>query len=94
MKQHVRTEKRLAAAKEAWGEPADVEAVKAVFCKFLGGSAPSPWAESSPSPAAATLAPKLKAMIAKGFLPTNALPKARLALLASDHMPPTGRPCP
>lgn len=81
MKQHVHTEKRLAAAKAAWGEPADIEAVKAVFCKFLDGSAPSPWAETRPSPAAATLAPQLKAMIAKGFLPTTALPKARLGTI-------------
>lgn len=74
MKQHVRADKRLQAAKESWGEPADIEAVKEVFCKFVDGSAPSPWAETTPSTSVAALAPKLKAIIAKGYLPINALP--------------------
>lgn len=77
MKQHIRTEKRLASAKSAWGETADLEAVKTVFCTFLDGSAPSPWSEAAPDAAAATLTSKLKAIISKGYLPTNALPMAR-----------------
>eukprot|EP00892_Ulva_mutabilis_P003374 jgi/Ulvmu1/1408/UM011_0137.1 len=79
MKLHTHTEKRMAAAKAAWGEPADIEAVKAVFCKYVDGAVPFPWAEGAISAATATIAPQLKKIIAKGYLPINALPKVNAA---------------
>lgn len=77
MKQHVNTEKRMAAAKQAWGEPADIEALKAVFCQYVDGSILLPWSEGRISAAAATVAPKLKNIIAKGYLPITSLPMVR-----------------
>lgn len=74
MKQHTRSDKHKAAATEAWGSPASLEDVKALFGKFLSNeSCPFPWAEASLPAGCSAVVPQLQKMVASGYLPINAL---------------------
>lgn len=74
MKQHTRSEKHKAAAMGAWGVPASLEDVKAVFAKFLSPEpCPFPWSEGPLSASSTAVTPQLHKMLAAGHLPINAL---------------------
>jgi hypothetical protein len=89
-KQHTRSEKHRAAAMAAWGVPASLQDVEAVFAKFLSSQpCPFPWTEGPLGAVAAT--PQLQKMLSTGYLPINALAQVRPAVFHSCVSAADGR---